>query len=212
MSFQQPMETVAMAFASRPLDRFCYANLQAAEKLLDDPGFGLTRSKNDATNRIEGKKPAADPQNHTLVAMFARTAASANHLLRPICKITDAAIWALLNEFDASHATEDRPSISPDRLLRGSLIQPLYRSARDASWWDKPITACCSAGSLTCPSMNLSGTSRRSAKINRILENDLAAPLDAAVNADEVKEMLSGTFLGRPRADLWLGFNDRLLE
>jgi transposase len=50
----------------------------------------------------------------------------ANHPLRPIRKMTNAALQSLSSELEALYAPEGRPSIPPERLLRALLIQVLY--------------------------------------------------------------------------------------
>ena len=50
----------------------------------------------------------------------------ANHPLRLIRRITDAALTSLSSQFDAMYAREGRPSIAPERLLRALLIQAFY--------------------------------------------------------------------------------------
>jgi transposase len=50
----------------------------------------------------------------------------ANHPLRPIREMVDAALKALSPKFDALYAGSGRPSIPPERLLRALLLQILY--------------------------------------------------------------------------------------
>jgi transposase len=49
-----------------------------------------------------------------------------NHPLRPIRRLFDDALQSVTAEFDAVYATDGRPSIAPERLLRASLLQVLY--------------------------------------------------------------------------------------
>ena len=49
-----------------------------------------------------------------------------DHPLRTIRRITDAALSALSPQFDALYATEGRPSIPPEQLLRALLLQAFY--------------------------------------------------------------------------------------
>jgi transposase len=49
-----------------------------------------------------------------------------NHPLRLIRKVTDEALAALSDRFNEVYASEGRPSIAPERLLRALLIQALY--------------------------------------------------------------------------------------
>ena len=51
---------------------------------------------------------------------------AADHPLRRIRAITDAALRELSGEFDVLYAAGGRPSIAPERLLRGLLLQVLY--------------------------------------------------------------------------------------
>jgi len=136
----------------------------------------------------------ADLQNHTLFSYVRPDSRiPASHPLRLIRKITDAALSALSDKFDAAYSTEGRPSIAPERLLRASLIQAFYsvRSERQLMeqtnynllfrWFiglsvDEPVW----------------DPSTFSKNRDRFLEGDFAAAfLDAVLNADEVKELLS---------------------
>ena len=57
----------------------------------------------------------------------------AGHPLRKVREIVNAALAALDAAFAVLYAAEGRPSIAPQRLLRASLIQFCFRSARNAS-------------------------------------------------------------------------------
>jgi transposase len=50
----------------------------------------------------------------------------ADHPLRDVRRITDAALCSLSEQFDALYAKEGRPSIPPERLLRALLVQAFY--------------------------------------------------------------------------------------
>jgi transposase len=50
----------------------------------------------------------------------------ADHPLRPIRRMTDAALTLLSSRFDRLYATTGRPSIPPEQLLRALLLQMLY--------------------------------------------------------------------------------------
>lgn len=50
----------------------------------------------------------------------------ADHPLRPIRRMTDAALQRLSARFDALYSTTGRPSIPPEKLLRALLLQILY--------------------------------------------------------------------------------------
>jgi transposase len=50
----------------------------------------------------------------------------ADHPLRPIRRMTDAALAALSPRFDRLYSTMGRPSIPPEKLLRALLLQLLY--------------------------------------------------------------------------------------
>lgn len=49
-----------------------------------------------------------------------------NHPLRPIREMVNTALAELAPDFEAIYADEGRPSIAPEKLLRGSLLQILY--------------------------------------------------------------------------------------
>ena len=50
----------------------------------------------------------------------------ARHPLRKVREIVNDALASMDAEFDRLYATEGRPSIAPERLLRASLIQMLF--------------------------------------------------------------------------------------
>jgi len=58
--------------------------------------------------------------------MNAEQRIAADHPLRQIRAMTDAALRELSAEFDALYAAGGRPSIAPERLLRALLLQVLY--------------------------------------------------------------------------------------
>ena len=117
----------------------------------------------------------------------------ANHPLRPIRRITDIALASLSDRFDAMYSEIGRPSIPPEKLLRALLLQAFYsiRSERQLMeqmdynllfrWFvglsvDEPVWV------PTVFSKNR----------ERMLEGDIAAAfMDAVLNQDEVKALLS---------------------
>jgi len=117
----------------------------------------------------------------------------ANHPLRPIRRITDIALKSLSGRFDAMYSEIGRPSIPPATLLRALLLQAFYsiRSERQLMeqmdynllfrWFvglsvDEPVWV------PTVFSKNR----------ERMLEGDIAAAfMDAVLNQDEVKALLS---------------------
>jgi transposase len=65
-----------------------------------------------------------------------------DHPLRTIRAIVDAALARLDGNFVAIYAPIGRPSIPPEQLLRGLLLQAFYVG----NWWSSWPTICCSAG------------------------------------------------------------------
>lgn len=116
-----------------------------------------------------------------------------NHPLRPIRRITDAALAALSDRFEAMYSEIGRPSIPPEKLLRALLLQAFYsiRSERQLMeqmnynllfrWFvglsvDEPVWV---------PTVF---TKNR----DRMLDGDIAAAfMDEVLNQDEVKDLLS---------------------
>ena len=58
---------------------------------------------------------------------------AADHPLRAIRELVDAALAALSRHFDKLYSRDGRPSIAPERLLRALLLQRSTRSAPSAS-------------------------------------------------------------------------------
>jgi transposase len=83
----------------------------------------------DAPNTVEGSMPMRgdDPRHDSMFSYVTPEArVRADHPLRPIRKMTDAALQALSPRFDRLYSTIGRPSIPPEQLLRALLLQMLY--------------------------------------------------------------------------------------
>ena len=117
----------------------------------------------------------------------------ANHPLRLIRRVIDAALARLSSDFDALYAREGRPSIAPERLLRALLIQAFYsvRSERQLmEQMDYNLLFRWFVGlSVDEPVWDASSFSKNR---DRLLARDVAAAFMAAVlNTEEVKGLLS---------------------
>lgn len=83
----------------------------------------------DAPGRLEGSVPMRgdDPRNDSMFSYVTPEArVRPDHPLRPIRKMTDAALHRLSPRFDRLYSTTGRPSIPPEKLLRALLLQFLY--------------------------------------------------------------------------------------
>lgn len=83
----------------------------------------------DAPNHPEGSIPMRgdDPRHESMFSYVTPEArVRADHPLRPIRRMTDAALERLSARFDRLYATTGRPSIPPEQLLRALLLQMLY--------------------------------------------------------------------------------------
>ena len=68
-----------------------------------------------------------DPRHESMFSYITPEArVRANHPLRPIRRMTDAALARLSSRFDQLYSTMGRPSIPPEQLLRALLLQMLY--------------------------------------------------------------------------------------
>ena len=83
----------------------------------------------DAPNISEGSGPMRGDDQDT-GAMFSYLSPEArvrpDHPLRPIRRLTDAALQRLSPRFDRMYSDIGRPSIPPEKLLRALLLQMLY--------------------------------------------------------------------------------------
>ena len=83
----------------------------------------------DASNISEGSGPMRGDDEDT-GAMFSylspETRVRPDHPLRPIRRMTDAALDRLSGRFDRLYSDIGRPSIPPEKLLRALLLQMLY--------------------------------------------------------------------------------------
>src|SRR6267142_4666560 len=83
----------------------------------------------DAPDSLQGSglMRGDDPRHD---AMFSYVTPKArvrpDHPLRPIRRMTDAALARLSSRFDRLYSTTGRPSIPPEQLLRALLLQMLY--------------------------------------------------------------------------------------
>src|ERR1700730_5510965 len=82
-----------------------------------------------APDHPEGSVPMRgdDPRHDAMFSYVTPEArVRADHPLRPIRKMTEAALQRLSTRFDALYSTTGRPSIPPEKLLRALLLQILY--------------------------------------------------------------------------------------
>ena len=89
----------------------------------------LIPSYYDAPDWWEGSVPMRgdDPRNDAMFSYVTPEArVRADHPLRPIRRMTDAALVRLSPRFDRLYAATGRPSIAPEKLLRALLLQMLY--------------------------------------------------------------------------------------
>jgi transposase len=89
----------------------------------------LIPSYYDAPDHLEGSVPMRgnDPRNDSMFSYVTpETRVRADHPLRPIRQMTDAALQRLSPRFDRMYSTTGRPSIPPEKLLRALLLQMLY--------------------------------------------------------------------------------------
>ena len=83
----------------------------------------------DAPDRLEGSVPMRgdDPRNDSMFSyVMPEARVRPDHPLRPIRRMTDAALARLSPRFDRLYSTIGRPSIPPEQLLRALLLQMLY--------------------------------------------------------------------------------------
>ena len=83
----------------------------------------------DAPSHLEGSVPMRgdDPRHDGMFSYITPEArVRADHPLRPIRTMTDAALQRLSPRFDRLYSTIGRPSIPPEKLLRALLLQMLY--------------------------------------------------------------------------------------
>jgi transposase len=82
-----------------------------------------------APDHPEGSVPMRgdDPRHDAMFSYVTPEAwVRADHPLRPIRRMTDAALERLSGRFDRLYSTTGRPSIAPEKLLRALLLQMLY--------------------------------------------------------------------------------------
>jgi transposase len=83
----------------------------------------------DAPDDVEGSvlMRGDDPRHDGMFSYITPEArVRADHPLRPIRRMTDAALQRLSPRFDRLYSTMGRPSIPPEKLLRALLLQMLY--------------------------------------------------------------------------------------
>jgi transposase len=83
----------------------------------------------DPPDHPEGSVPMRgdDPRHDAMFSYITPEArVRSDHPLRPIRRMTDAALQRLSGRFDALYSTTGRPSIPPEKLLRALLLQLLY--------------------------------------------------------------------------------------
>ena len=83
----------------------------------------------DPPDHLEGSLPMRgdDPRHDGMFSYITPEArVRPDHPLRPIRRMTDAALARLSARFDRLYSTTGRPSIPPEKLLRALLLQMLY--------------------------------------------------------------------------------------
>ena len=83
----------------------------------------------DTPDDFEGSVPMRgdDPRHDGMFSYITPEArVRADHPLRPIRRMTDAALERLSSRFDRLYSTTGRPSIPPEKLLRALLLQMLF--------------------------------------------------------------------------------------
>ena len=65
-------------------------------------------------------------QSHMFSYLSPEQRVRKDHPLRPIREMVDKVLHALSPQFDRMYASEGRPSIAPEKLLRAQLLQMLY--------------------------------------------------------------------------------------
>jgi transposase len=83
----------------------------------------------DPPDHLEGSVPMRgdDPRHDGMFSYITPEArVRPDHPLRPIRRMTDAALARLSARFDRLYSTTGRPSIPPEKLLRALLLQMLY--------------------------------------------------------------------------------------
>lgn len=89
----------------------------------------MIRSYYDPPDQWEGSRPMRgdDPRHESMFSYVTPEArVRADHPLRPIRRMTDAALERLSPRFDRLYSTMGRPSIPPEQLVRALLLQMLY--------------------------------------------------------------------------------------
>jgi len=82
----------------------------------------------------------------------------ADHPLRAIRAMVDAALEQMSPSLEALYACGGRPSVAPEYLLRRSSCRSSTRSPPSAAWSSSCATTCCCAGSSGCPWTSRSST------------------------------------------------------
>jgi transposase len=83
----------------------------------------------DLPDHLDGRMPMRgdDPRHESMFSYVTPEArVRADHPLRPIRRMTDAALARLSPRLDRLYSTTGRPSIPPEQLLRALLLQMLY--------------------------------------------------------------------------------------
>jgi transposase len=78
-----------------------------------------------------------DPQSALFSYLSPEQRVPAEHPLRSIKAYADAALAAISGEFDALYGSTGRPSIPPERLLKGQLLIALYSIRSDRAFCEQ---------------------------------------------------------------------------
>ncbi len=84
-----------------------------------------------------------------LCLMSLESVVPTDHPLRGIKSLAEAGLRQLSPVFDAMYAQMGRPSVPPERLLKGLLLIALYSIRSERQFCEQLNTTCCSAGFST---------------------------------------------------------------
>ena len=90
-----------------------------------------------------------DPQDHLFAYFSPESRVPVEHPLRRIKQHAEAALARISKELDALYSHTGRPSIAPERLLKGQLLMALYTLRSDRQFCEQLNLTCCFDGFWT---------------------------------------------------------------
>jgi transposase len=99
--------------------------------------IGVVEARNESARGTKGMRGRIDQQGGMFFYFRPEDRVASDHPLRTIKARADAALRSISSELDALYCSVGRPSIAPERLLKGQLLIALYSIRSDRAFCEQ---------------------------------------------------------------------------